>query len=122
MFRIIQEEKEYKQVPIYNGGFRHWDHPFIDYVIGLRKLYAQVTVKVVDEQYAKALASDLAYIVFKHEFDKKVVCGHGSFRLSAPSSGTRLKLHMANPCTEYRTWETLGTICRSSQVGLFGPT
>lgn len=42
------------------------------HLMGLKKLYTQVSlVKEVDHTYAKALASYLAYIVFKHEFDKR---------------------------------------------------
>lgn len=71
-FKIITDELDYRQVLLYFGCFRHWGHPFIDYLQGLRKLHSQVTLaKVIDEDYAQALASDLAYIVLKHEFDHR---------------------------------------------------
>nr|AYP67529.1 RNA-dependent RNA polymerase [Manly virus] len=71
-FGTISAEKDYRQVLIYFGCFRHWGHPFIDYLQGLRKLHSQVTLeKVIDESYAKALASDLAYIVLKNQFDNR---------------------------------------------------
>lgn len=54
------------------GSFRHWGHPFIDYLKGLQKLHTQVTmIKEIDKEYAEKLASDLAYIVLKDQFDEK---------------------------------------------------
>lgn len=71
-FWSITREEDYKQVLLYFGTFRHWGHPFIDYLEGLKKLHSQVTLpKTVDETYAKVLASDLAFIVLKHEFDSR---------------------------------------------------
>lgn len=71
-FDMVMEEDNPEQVLLYYGSFRHWGHPFLDYLQGLTKLHAQVTMpKEIDEEYAKALASDLAYIILKHEFDKK---------------------------------------------------
>ncbi|UYL95545.1 MAG: RNA-dependent RNA polymerase [Nanning Rhabd tick virus 1] len=71
-FQKITLESDYRQVLLYFGCFRHWGHPFIDYLQGLQKLHTQVTLpKVIDETYAKALASDLAYIVLKHEFESR---------------------------------------------------
>ncbi|AGY14297.1 RNA-dependent RNA polymerase [Fikirini virus] len=56
------------------GSFRHWGHPFLDYLVGLKALHEQVTVKKeIDEEYAGKLGSDLAYIVLRKKFveDKK---------------------------------------------------
>nr|WAK77216.1 MAG: RNA-dependent RNA polymerase [Rhabdoviridae sp.] len=70
--RLVQHETDWKVVLVYYGLFRHWGHPFIDYLEGLKKLYHQVTLpKKIDTEYANALASDLAYIVLKHEFDRQ---------------------------------------------------
>ncbi|UYL95605.1 MAG: RNA-dependent RNA polymerase [Yushu Rhabd tick virus 2] len=71
-FNIILDEDNFKQVLVFYGVFRHWGHPFIDYIQGLKKLYDQVQMpKEIDEAYAEVLASDLAYIVLKHEFDRQ---------------------------------------------------
>ncbi|AJG39138.1 RNA-dependent RNA polymerase [Tacheng Tick Virus 3] len=71
-FDIILGETDFKQILIYYGVFRHWGHPFIDYFAGLKKLHEQVQMeKDIDEAYAESLASDLAYIVLKHEFDRQ---------------------------------------------------
>ncbi|AJR28499.1 polymerase [Rochambeau virus] len=51
------------------SAFRHWGHPFIDYKDGLRKLKEQVRLeKDIDEDYAEALASDLAFKILKSKF------------------------------------------------------
>lgn len=56
----------------YYGSFRHWGHPYINYLEGLRKLHNQVTMpKSIDKKYAETLASDLAYMVIKDQFKKK---------------------------------------------------
>nr|WAK76932.1 MAG: RNA-dependent RNA polymerase [Rhipicephalus associated rhabdo-like virus] len=71
-FSRIMTETSFIQVIVYYGIFRHWGHPFIDYLAGLNKLHEQVQApKKVDVKYANALASDLAYIVLKHEFDQQ---------------------------------------------------
>lgn len=59
----------------------------------------QVTVKkVVDEQYAKALASDLAYIVLEHGFDE---CKKWFVDLARLDPRHPPRDHVAN-----RTWPT----------------
>ncbi|AJR28341.1 polymerase [Inhangapi virus] len=51
------------------GSFRHWGHPFIEYEEGLDALHTQVTMeKEIDEDYANALASDLAFKILKKGF------------------------------------------------------
>ncbi|AJR28605.1 polymerase [Mount Elgon bat virus] len=51
------------------GSFRHWGHPFINYLEGLEALHTQVTVeKTIDEAYAESLGSDLAYMVLRRKF------------------------------------------------------
>nr|QYW06855.1 MAG: polymerase [Bole Tick Virus 2] len=71
-FKTISKEPDWEVVLRYYGIFRHWGHPFIDYLAGLKRLHSQVSIKkVVDHEYAEALASDLTYIVLKHEFDKQ---------------------------------------------------
>ncbi|AHB08865.1 L protein [Kolente virus] len=61
------------------GSFRHWGHPFLEYLVGLQALHEQVTVpKVIDHAYANKLGSDLAYIVLRKKFveDKKWYVDH----------------------------------------------
>ncbi|UOX72918.1 RNA-dependent RNA polymerase [Wenzhou Rhinolophus pusillus ledantevirus 1] len=56
------------------GSFRHWGHPFIRYLDGLKALNAQVNLKKeIDLKYADKLGSDLAYLVLRKKFseDKK---------------------------------------------------
>ncbi|AVM87289.1 L protein [Wuhan redfin culter dimarhabdovirus] len=68
----IDLTEDVDQVLIVYSSFRHWGHPFVDYPDGLTKLHAQVTkTKDIDKDYANTLASDMAYIVLKTQFDKK---------------------------------------------------
>ncbi|AIS40850.1 L protein [Santa barbara virus] len=54
---------------VFYSIFRHWGHPVIEYTEGLNKLYEQVTMtKRIDEDYAQALASDLAFKVLRKKF------------------------------------------------------
>ncbi|AIL31438.1 L [Kumasi rhabdovirus] len=56
------------------GSFRHWGHPFINYLEGLEALHTQVNMpKTIDQEYAEILGSDLAYCVLRKKFveDKK---------------------------------------------------
>ena len=58
------------------GSFRHWGHPYVDEKEGLRKLNHQCTVeKDIDVEYAASLASDLAKMVLKDQFQKKEEMG-----------------------------------------------
>lgn len=53
------------------GSFRHWGHPFIDYMEGLKALHKNVTNKLKpDIVYANQLASDLAYKILREKFEK----------------------------------------------------
>ncbi|AJR28326.1 polymerase [Kamese virus] len=68
----IVNEDDVTQVLIYYSVFRHWGHPDIDYMEGLEKLHTQVTMdKIIDDDYAQALASDLAYKILKKKFFEK---------------------------------------------------
>ncbi|UCR92531.1 MAG: L protein [Apis rhabdovirus 3] len=72
LFKPILTEDDVEIVLMIYGSFRHWGHPFIDYKAGLKKLYAQTTAKrEIDDEYAQALASDLALIVLESEFKKR---------------------------------------------------
>ncbi|AEG25349.1 polymerase [Vesiculovirus jurona] len=72
LFDNIMGLKNLEVVLVVYSSFRHWGHPFIDYIEGLKKLHHQVTLeKDIDEDYAKALASDLARIVLTKEFNEK---------------------------------------------------
>ncbi|AJR28515.1 polymerase [Mosqueiro virus] len=68
----ILSETKVDQVLVYYSVFRHWGHPDIDYLEGLEKLHAQTTMeKNIDDDYAQALASDLAYKILKKKFFEK---------------------------------------------------
>lgn len=53
------------------GSFRHWGHPYVQYLEGLKSLSDRVHMpKDVDTAYAEALASDLAYLVLSSKFNE----------------------------------------------------
>uniref|UniRef100_A0AAU7L118 Replicase n=1 Tax=Zeugodacus cucurbitae sigmavirus-B2 TaxID=3159479 RepID=A0AAU7L118_9RHAB len=69
---LIQQQTDYEIILTIYGSFRHWGHPYLDYLQGLEKLYQQVTLeKHIDVQYANTLASDLAFIVLHNQFKTK---------------------------------------------------
>ncbi|APG78684.1 RNA-dependent RNA polymerase [Hubei lepidoptera virus 2] len=71
LFLSILEIEKVDVVLVIYGSFRHWGHPFLEYLEGLKKLREQTTLpKQIDTDYANKLASDLAYIVLKNQFDK----------------------------------------------------
>ncbi|QEA08659.1 polymerase [Hayes Yard virus] len=71
---IILYEDSIDMTLVYYSSFRHWGHPWIDYLTGLKKLEEQVNKKCyVDESYANRLASDLAFKVLKKTFLEKKV-------------------------------------------------
>lgn len=66
---LIMEENSVEMVLTIYGSFRHWGHPFIDYIAGLQALHEQVTMeKEIDVEYANKLASDLAFKVLKKKY------------------------------------------------------
>nr|AXY65031.1 L polymerase [Hapavirus flanders] len=68
----ILNEDDVDQVLVYYSIFRHWGHPDIDYLEGLDKLHLQTTMdKIIDDEYAQTLASDLAYKILKKMFFEK---------------------------------------------------
>nr|UED36916.1 polymerase [Mediterranean bat virus] len=68
---IMKQDRVELVLTIY-GSFRHWGHPYINYVEGLEKLYSQVTmVKQIDKAYAERLASDLTRMVLYKMFQEK---------------------------------------------------
>ncbi|ADU05406.1 RNA-dependent RNA polymerase [Scophthalmus maximus rhabdovirus] len=69
---LIKRETDVNLLLIYYGSFRHWGHPYVEYAEGMEKLHRQVTMKKdVDDKMAQCLASDLAYMVLKKQFDSK---------------------------------------------------
>ncbi|AOX47527.1 L protein [Gata virus] len=71
LIRLINTQHHVETVLTMYGSFRHWGHPFLDCLEGLRALYDQVTMeKIIDFNFASELASDLAYIVLRDKFDK----------------------------------------------------
>ncbi|AJR28463.1 polymerase [Manitoba virus] len=72
LYHQIMRERELGQVLTYYSIFRHWGHPDIEYLEGLKKLHEQTTcVKDIDDDYAQQLASDLAYKILKKMFFEK---------------------------------------------------
>ncbi|AJG39161.1 RNA-dependent RNA polymerase [Wuhan Fly Virus 2] len=72
LFKMIENCENVEMVLTMYGSFRHWGHPYIDYLNGLRLLHYQVNCeKQIDTNYANQLASDLAYIVLHDQFKKK---------------------------------------------------
>ncbi|AJG39126.1 RNA-dependent RNA polymerase [Shayang Fly Virus 2] len=72
LFKLIDRCEHVEMVLTMYGAFRHWGHPYIDYLNGLKLLHHQVNCdKEIDEEYANKLASDLAYIVLSDQFKKK---------------------------------------------------
>ncbi|AID53192.1 large protein [Dolphin rhabdovirus] len=70
IFKIIDNIESVEDVLTIFSSFRHWGHPFINYIEGLKKLHDQVTMpKNIDRQYANTLASDLAYLILKKYFE-----------------------------------------------------
>ncbi|ACX83613.1 RNA-dependent RNA polymerase [Hapavirus ngaingan] len=71
--RIVDNAENVEEIIVYYSIFRHWGHPSIKYLEGLKKLEQQVNMKKeIDDDYAQSLASDLAYKVLKkHFFEKK---------------------------------------------------
>ncbi|AJR16768.1 RNA polymerase [Zahedan rhabdovirus] len=71
-FRIVKLEQDPWMVGQFYGAFRHWGHPYINYMDGLHSLFSRVTEHIeVDRDYANVLASDLAFIVLKDQFYKR---------------------------------------------------
>ncbi|AFR67096.1 L protein [Kimberley virus] len=69
---IVLNEKTIDMVLVYYSSFRHFGHPFIDYLAGLEKLESQVNKDChVDIGYANLLASDLAFKVIRKIFCEK---------------------------------------------------
>lgn len=68
-FDVIKEGHNFYDSVLIFGLFRHWGHPYIEYLEGLEKLYHNVQCKKeVDTNYVKVLASDLARKIIKHYF------------------------------------------------------
>nr|UQS95365.1 MAG: RNA-dependent RNA polymerase [Lantra virus] len=69
---IIMKQNNVSVLLTMYGGFRHWGHPYINYLDGLEALYQNVTmIKTIDRRYAEQLASDLAYKILCIKFRQK---------------------------------------------------
>lgn len=55
------------------GSFRHWGHPFVEYLDGLKSLHDNVTSTElpINEDSAELLASDLAFKILDKEYQAK---------------------------------------------------
>jgi len=71
-FAIVERQTDPKLVAAMFGSFRHWGHPYIDSLAGIRSLWERVTVRrKVDPKYPELLASDLAFKVLDREFKRQ---------------------------------------------------
>lgn len=71
IFNLIHKLENPNLVLTIFGFFRHWGHPFVQYLDGLKSLSDQVHMpKKIDVDYANALASDLAYLVLSSKFNE----------------------------------------------------
>lgn len=71
IFNLIHKLENPHLVLTIFGSFRHWGHPFVQYLDGLKSLSDQVHMpKNIDTAYANALASDLAYLVLSSKFNE----------------------------------------------------
>ncbi|KAG8182254.1 hypothetical protein JTE90_024187 [Oedothorax gibbosus] len=71
-FNLIEQIEDPWIVAQVFGAFRHWGHPYVDYLQGLRSLHKRVTENIkIDPHYPGYLASDLAQLVLKDQFQKK---------------------------------------------------
>lgn len=54
------------------GAYRHWGHPYIDSLTGLKKLHERVQKDLdIDEEFAEQLGSEMAFLVLEHKFKKE---------------------------------------------------
>nr|UZT55171.1 polymerase [Barur virus] len=96
---LILQIQSLSLLTVVYGSFRHWGHPYIDYMTGLRKLHDQVNMpKTIDSDYAEALASDLAYLVLKKKFSE-----HKKWFVD---DSLVPKNHMLLPHIKNNTWPT----------------
>nr|WGO62847.1 protein L [Hefer Valley virus] len=103
MADIILNEDSIDMTLVYYSSFRHWGHPWIDYLTGLKKLEEQVNKQCdVDVDYANRLASDLAYKVLRKTFLEKKV-----WAVEKNQMDTKSKLYNH---IKYNTWPTQQTI------------
>ncbi|AEH58025.1 protein L [Berrimah virus] len=69
---VILKEESVDMVLAFYSSFRHFGHPWIDYLVGLDKLESQVNKDCqVDISYANLLASDLAFKILRKNFLEK---------------------------------------------------
>ncbi|APG78803.1 RNA-dependent RNA polymerase [Wuhan pillworm virus 2] len=68
---IDRVDLEIEVINVY-GIFRHWGHPYINYLQGLQKFFDQTHCrKDIDKEFAGLLASDLARMVLKKIWTEK---------------------------------------------------
>ncbi|AMK09277.1 RNA-dependent RNA polymerase [Pararge aegeria rhabdovirus] len=96
---IIDNVSRVNLLLVIYGSYRHWGHPFLEYLEGLRKLRIQTNMnKDIDSEYAGRLASDLAMTVCKDQFTKTK---------KWPVDVTALdKSHKLYDCISQGTWPT----------------
>ncbi|AJR28336.1 polymerase [Muir Springs virus] len=97
-FELIEKIEDPWVVAQAYGTFRHWGHPYIDYLNGLKDLEKRVNEDIkIDRQYTEKLASDLAFIVLKDQFSK-----HKRW-FARPNAGLSQD-HPIRKCIENNVW------------------
>lgn len=69
---VIREQTDPWIVAQLYGAYRHWGHPYIDCLRGLKKLNERVQrVLDIDEKFAEQLGSEMAFLVLEDRFKKE---------------------------------------------------
>ncbi|AJR28510.1 polymerase [Sawgrass virus] len=69
---VVRRERDPWVVAQMYGAYRHWGHPYIDSLKGLRKLKERVTRQLsIDEDFAEQLGSEMAFLVLQDRFKKE---------------------------------------------------
>nr|ACZ81407.1 RNA polymerase [Moussa virus] len=54
------------------GAYRHWGHPYIEGLVGLKKLHDRVQKNLtIDKEFAEKLGSEMAFMVLEQRFKKE---------------------------------------------------
>ncbi|AJR28559.1 polymerase [Connecticut virus] len=69
---IVRRERDPWVVAQMYGAYRHWGHPYIDSLKGLKKLRERVTKTLdINEAFAEQLGSEMAFLVLQDRFQKE---------------------------------------------------
>ncbi|AHL66985.1 polymerase [Long Island tick rhabdovirus] len=69
---VVRRERDPWVVAQMYGAYRHWGHPYIDSLKGLKKLRERVFKELeIDEEFAEQLGSEMAFLVLQDRFQKE---------------------------------------------------